>query len=171
MTVSNKRLLLAFVCACAAGVLLHFVYQWLPCAVTALISPVKESLWEHVKIILWPYLAAALLLHRRDRTGLRPWLLTCLILVALLLSVGYLYHILLGMDAMVFDIGLYFVLMALGFLLPRLFPGPWEGFGWELVAWLVVAVGVAMVLFTFWPPEGPLFADLSVTPAWLKLPC
>ena len=158
MTVSNKRLLLAFVCACAAGVLLHFVYQWLPCAVTALISPVKESLWEHVKIILWPYLAAALLLHRRDRTGLRPWLLTCLILVALLLSVGYLYHILLGM-------------VALGFLLPRLFPGPWEGFGWELVAWLVVAVGVAVVLFTFWPPEGPLFADLSVTPAWLKLPC
>ena len=40
-----------------------------------------------------------------------------------MLSAGWLFHIVLGGESMAFDIGLYFVLMAAAFLLPRLFPG------------------------------------------------
>ena len=170
MTQTHKWLLTAFLCACAAGVLLHFVHDWLPCAVTALFSPVRESLWEHVKLLFWPILAAGLVLCRRDRAALRPWLLSGLIVIALMLSAGWLFHIVLGGESMAFDIGLYLVLMAAAFLLPRLFPGPWTGLFWELVIWLAAAVGVAVVLFTFWPPDGPLFADLSGAPTWARLP-
>lgn len=171
----NKRhLLLAFVLAAAGGALLHFVYQWLPSPLTALFAPVNESLWEHGKLLFWPYLAAALALTRgqeRRWESLRPWLLSAVLLVALMLAVGYLYHIVLGGESMVFDLALYGVLMALGFLLPRLLPGPWEGFGWELTAWLAAALGVALVLFTFWPPAGVLFTDLSGAPTWATIPC
>lgn len=172
MELKKWKLVLAFLLTCAAGALLHFVYQWLPSPLTALIAPVNESLWEHGKIIFWPYLAAALILNRgRSRESLRPWLLSAVLLVALMLSVGYLYHIVLSGEAMVFDLVLFAVLMALGFLLPHLFPGPWDGFAWELAAWLAAALGVALVLFSFWPPSGVLFTDLSGAPTWVTIPC
>ena len=166
----NCRPWLTFFAALGLGVLLHFLYGWLPNPLTALFSPVRESLWEHVKLLFWPILAAGLVLCRRDRAALRPWLLSGLIVIALMLSAGWLFHIVLGGESMAFDIGLYLVLMAAAFLLPRLFPGPWTGLFWELVIWLTAAVGVAVVLFTFWPPDGPLFADLSGAPTWARLP-
>lgn len=172
MTHTRKRMLLAFVITAALGVGLHFLYELLPNPITALISPVNESIWEHLKILFWPYLAAALILNRRgEKHSPRPWLLTVLLMTAVMLSVGYLYHIILGGESMAFDIGLYVVLMALGFVLPRLFPGPWNGLLWELVLWLVAAVGVAIVIFTFFPPEGILFTDLSGANTWSRITC
>ena len=56
-----KKLLTAFVVTTLAGACLHFLYVLLPNPVTALLAPVNESLWEHLKIFFWPYLAAALL--------------------------------------------------------------------------------------------------------------
>ena len=59
-----KKLLTALVVTTLAGACLHFLYVLLPNPVTALLAPVNESLWEHLKIFFWPYLAAALLLTR-----------------------------------------------------------------------------------------------------------
>ena len=172
MASSKKKLLLAFVITTAAGFGLHFLYHLLPNPVIALISPINESLWEHVKILFWPYLAAALILnHKGGEHRIRPWLLTSLLMVAAMLSIGYLYHIVLGGESMFFDIGLYLVLMVLGFLLPALFPGPWTGFLWELVVWITAALAVAIVLFTFWPPSGLLFTDLSGANTWSRITC
>ena len=55
----SKNTLIAFVAATLAGACLHFVYALAPNFVTAVFSPVNESLWEHVKIIFWPVLATA----------------------------------------------------------------------------------------------------------------
>ena len=172
MTQSGKKRILALLLTAAAGAALHFLYSALPGPITALVSPVNESIWEHTKIILWPYLLAAVLINRGgEKHCLRPWLLTALILVAAMLSLGYLYHIALGGESMVFDIGLYLILMALGFVLPKLFPGPWNGLLWELVLWITVALAVAVLLFTFFPPEGILFTDLSGANTWSRIPC
>jgi hypothetical protein len=38
-----------------AGALLHFLFDWTGCShYVALFSAVNESVWEHVKIMLWP---------------------------------------------------------------------------------------------------------------------
>ena len=55
-----KRLLAAFVLTTLAGVCLHFLYDLLPCPVTALFSPVRESIWEHLKVI---YFYVAIVSH------------------------------------------------------------------------------------------------------------
>ena len=60
----KKLIVPVFVCAVLAGVGLHFLYARFPCTLSALLSPVCESLWEHIKLIYWPYLAAALWLNR-----------------------------------------------------------------------------------------------------------
>lgn len=51
-------MLAVFAAATLLGACLHFVYALFPNPVTALISPTCESLWEHLKLLFWPYLAA-----------------------------------------------------------------------------------------------------------------
>lgn len=117
-----KKLLTAFVVTTLAGACLHFLYVLLPNPVTALLAPVNESLWEHLKIFFWPYLAAALLLTRGGERGCRaPWMLSALLLCVVMLCAGYFYHIILGGERLAVDLGLYVLLMAAGFLLPGVF--------------------------------------------------
>ena len=96
MFYGKRALILTCLLAMLAGTGLHFLYEWLPNPVTALLSPINESLWEHIKLIYWPYLAAALWLNRGRPGGIRPWLLALPIMSGLMLLLGYLYHIVLG---------------------------------------------------------------------------
>ncbi len=163
MEKSTKKLILYYLIAAAAGVLLHFLYQWLPNPALALISPVRESVWEHVKLLYFPLLGAALLMGRGGKgTGRTPWLLSAVFVCAALVGTGYLYHILLRGESLYVDLALYFVLMAVGFLLPRvLWPlCEWPGTD-KAAAVLAALLGALIVWFTFFPPDTALFADLS----------
>ena len=112
----------------------------------------RESLWEHLKILFYPLLAAALFLTR-GAPAARAARLLCLPLVcALMLGAGWVYHIALRGEGMAFDLVLYGVLMALGFLLPRLL-WPLGDRAWvrSLAGFLAVLVWVFLVWFTFFP--------------------
>lgn len=172
MKTLDRRILLAFVLAALGGTLLHFYYELFPSVLTALFSPVRESIWEHLKLIYWPYLVAMLILTREGERGSRgPWLLSLLVICAVMLAAGYVFHVLLRGESMFFDIGLYVVLMAVGFVLPRVF--------WRLTGpcWLstalwgtVLLLGAATVLFTFLPPDGLLFVDGRALRTWATIP-
>ena len=153
---------LVFFGALALGVFLHFVHDWLPNPFTALISPVQESIWEHLKTLYIPLLLAALLLGWGEPVLRTARLLAIPIVCALMLGLGWLYHIVLRQDGLLFDLLLYAVLMLMGFLLPRRL---WLLGGWPGVtrtAWgLVLLLGGLMAWFTFSPPDNVLFADLS----------
>ena len=160
---STKKLILYYLIAAGLGVLLHFLYQWFPNPVLALISPVRESVWEHVKLLYFPLLGAALLMGRGGKgTGRTPWLLSAAAVCAALVGTGYLYHILLQGESLYVDLALYFALLAVGFLLPRvLWPlCEWPGTD-KAAAVLAALLGGLIVWFTFFPPDTALFADLS----------
>ena len=155
------NLWIAFFAALALGVLLHFLYQWFPNPLTALVSPVRESLWEHLKILFYPLTAAALLLTRGQPVLRAARLLALLLACALMLAAGWVYHIVLRGEAMAFDLALYGFLMALAFLLPRLlWPLGERAWGRWAASSLTVLLWALLVWFTFFPPEHPLFADL-----------
>lgn len=153
---------IVFFGAVALGVLLHFLYDWLPNPLTALISPVKESLWEHIKILYVPLLAAALILGRGAPALRSARLLAIPPVCGLMLGLAWLYHVPLRGEAMIFDLILYGVMMALGFLLPRwLWPAAdWPGVT-RLAVGLNLLLGALLVWFTFFPPDHILFADLE----------
>ncbi|MDE6280583.1 MAG: hypothetical protein K2M15_02130 [Oscillospiraceae bacterium] len=163
MEKSTKKLIFYYLIAAAAGVLLHFLFHWFPNPVTALVSPARESIWEHVKILYFPLLGTSLLITRGDKgIGRTPWLLSTLAVCAMMLGIGYLYHVSLRGESLYVDLALYFVLMAVGFLLPRVL--------WPLCEWpgtdkatlvLTAVLGVLIVWFTFFPPAGALFADMG----------
>ena len=171
MIYPKRQLILTFVAVVLAGCALHFMYDWWPNAVTALFSPVNESLWEHVKLIFWPCLGAALLLNRGRPGGVRPWLLVLPALCVLMLTLGWVYHITLGGEAMWVDIAIYILVMALGFWLPTRFSGPFQGVRWLLPIAVTVLLALLIGWFTLYPPEGLLFRDLAAVGSWLPLPC
>ena len=163
MEKSTKKMLFLYLAAAVLGVALHFLFAWLPNPVTALISPVRESVWEHVKLLYFPLLATALILGRGGQGASRtPWLLSTVLVCAVLAGTGYLYHVTLRGESLYVDMALHLLLLALGFLLPRvLWPlCEWPGTGKAAVV-LAVLLGGLIVWFTFFPPDAALFADLS----------
>ncbi len=163
MEKSTIKLLLYYLIAAALGAALHFLFTWLPNPITALVSPVRESVWEHVKLLYFPLLGAALLLGwGGNGMGRTPWLLSLSAACAILLGVGYLYHITLRGESLYVDLALYFTLLAVGFLLPRALWPLCEWPGTDKAALLLTALlGGLIVWFTFFPPETALFADLG----------
>ena len=55
---------LVFTLAVLGGAALHFLYDVWPNPLTAVLAPVNESVWEHLKLLYWPFLAAAFVLAR-----------------------------------------------------------------------------------------------------------
>jgi len=152
---------IVFFGALALGVLLHFLHGWLPVPVTALISPVKESIWEHLKILFYPLLLSAFILSRGNSALRSVRLLAIPVVCALMLGAAWVYHVAFRGENMAFDLILYVVLMVLGFLLPRwIWPlGDWPGVTRAAVG-LVIILGALIVWFSFFPPNNVLFADL-----------
>ena len=61
-----------------AGSALHFLYDLWPNPLTAVFAPVNESVWEHLKLLYWPFLAAAFVLTKDEADGRKSW---CSILI------------------------------------------------------------------------------------------
>ena len=160
MKQGSLRVWLTFFAALVLGVLLHFLYGWFPNPIIALISPVRESLWEHLKVLLYPLLLSGLFLGKKR--GLMPWLFSLLVVCGLMLLIGWLYNVVLQGTVDFFNILLYGILMLLGFLLPRIVWSltEWPGIG-AACAILTVLLVTLMIIFTYNPPSHILFQDLS----------
>ena len=155
----SKAALITFVVATLAGSCLHFVYALWPNGLTALLAPVNESLWEHVKILYWPCLLSGVLLVRREPESLGARAFSLLLSAAVMLGVGYLYHVVLEGDSLFFDVALYVLVMAAFFLLPCFLRTPVWSRTRLLWVVLVPALGAATFVFTWCPPDGLLFRD------------
>lgn len=168
-----KKYLIAFLIATLAGACLHFLYVFFPNLVTAVFGPVNESVWEHVKLIYWPYLAAAIFLTRGEPSGAwRGHLISLLSASALMLLIGYVVHVLLGMESTTFDLILYVLLMGLAFGFSGVYKGKGKKAGGVgvVLPLLAIVLGAAILIFTFFPPDCRLFADLSALKTWATIP-
>ncbi|MFR7742268.1 MAG: DUF6512 family protein [Acutalibacteraceae bacterium] len=76
-----------------AGSALHFLYDLWPNPLTVVFAPVNESVWEHLKLLYWPLLAAAFVLTKDEADGRKSWCgLLAGLLGAPLLSSGRVLH-------------------------------------------------------------------------------
>ena len=159
--------LAGFLFTAAAGSLLHFVYDWSGgSALAAAFSAVNESTWEHMKLLTTPWVLwsiAELIVLRR--TGLPVLTARAAGLLAGLAAIPLLfygYQGVLGRDIMWLDVAIFQIAVLLGFwvtwamLRRRALASPvWQVAGAAVLA----AVWAAFILWTFAPPDLPLFAD------------
>ena len=147
------------------GTLLHFLYEWSGNAlVVAPFSGVNESVWEHMKLLYVPWLLFALFQSRffRDYRGF--WWVKLVGMTAglwLVPALYYTYNGAFGQSPDWLNITLFFVAAATAFWVEyRLFRrGAFARWNGALPLGLVVLMGALFVVFTFLPPQVPLFRD------------
>lgn len=88
-----------------------------------------------------------------------------------MLLLGYLYHIVLGGEAMAVDIAIFVAVMVFGFWFSTRFSGPFHGAKWMVPILLVVGMGILIACLHCGPRTNILFIDLSKTGAWYQIPC
>ena len=159
----KKRWFLIFFVTAVVGTALHFVYDLWPVPLVGIIAPVNECVWEHLKMLYWPSLAAGFFLAREDRGSSRfwsAWLAGMLLAPTALLGVYYTLLAGFGVESQAVDVALYYLSLAFGFWTA------WRlndsGKAEKLVGVLVIAAGLfgaALVLFTVCPADLPIFVS------------
>lgn len=147
------------------GTLNHFLYDWSgKNPVIALFTPVNESVWEHLKLLFFPFLLLSLIeyiIRRLDRArffGSRLFAVWCGMFFIIILFYGYSGAI--GKSFVLIDILLYYLGVIITYSLSahteRLFHGT------SILTIFLWWAGSALLLFFFtcFPPEIPLFISV-----------
>ena len=159
-----RRQIGGFLFTAVGGILLHYVYDWLPFPLVALIAAVNESIWEHMKLLYVPLALFALIGERRmveEYPGY--WCATWWGTLAGIATIPLLYYTYtgaLGVSADWFNIFIYFVAAAVALGLethllchdvPCRHP--------NAARWFLIGLWGVFILLTFAAPHLPLFQD------------
>ncbi len=147
------------------GTILHFLYDWTGGSI--LVTPfsgVNESTWEHMKLLFWPLFLFTLVQRQFFKDQENYWcvklaeILLGLVLIPLLF---YTYNGAFGKSPDWINIAIFYISAALVFLfdywmfrrdrLPCKYP--------RLALAAICLIGVLFAVFTFAPPQIPLFQD------------
>lgn len=163
----RKGQLVGFFFTVLLGTLLHFTYQWSgESLLVGLFSPINESTWEHLKLLVTPMLlfgVAEYLWYGREVPNFIPVrLLSMLLGMAVIVTAFYTYVGVVGQNWLPADIGVFVLGVAVAYWFSsRLLGSRWltsptaVRLGWLGLLLLVAA----MVVFTVNPPPLGLFAD------------
>ena len=157
-----KPFVIAFVLSYLAGVPLHYLYDSTHFLPFALIAPVNESVWEHLKLAVIPLIISFLILSKYLRP--KPSGLFCAassaILTAAATIIGGHYSLSsgLGLKNPAWDIALYFISMAIAYWVAyKLLECPCS----SACCFVLISLGgillFLILLFTFIPPNLPMF--------------
>ena len=147
------------------GTLLHFLYDWTNKSVlVAPFSSVNESTWEHMKLIFFPMFLFALVQRIFFSTWKNFWciklcgILTGLVLVPVLF---YTYNGVFGKSSHWANIFIFFISAAISFIIEwLLFKNNTIYCRYRWLAFAIIClIGILFVVFTFAPPNIPLFKD------------
>ena len=154
-----------FVFTSLAGTLLHFLPDVAQNNFVYLFSPTNESIWEHLKLLFYPYLifmVAEYFAYGKETNGfLGAKLRGVLSGEALIVGIYYIYSGILGRNIPAVDISLFFVGTAAAYLIPYLMikRGKTKDFSARNAALVFILQILLFSIFTFMPPELGLFID------------
>jgi len=148
------------------GTILHFTFELSGHQpVVGVFSAVNESVWEHLKLGFWPALAYAIVEYRYLKKSTNNFFFAKTVgiyLIPIIIPIlFYSYTAILRESVLVIDILTFVIAVIVGQLVSyklltyRKLPDIFNKI--SLVA--LVLLGVAFVLFTFYPPHLPLFRD------------
>lgn len=146
--------------------LLHFLFDWTGgLRFAAIFSLVNESVWEHVKILLWPYLLWSFAEYYILKPDVRRLVVArtagAYTVAALTICVFYIYTGVLGQSVAWFDILSAALWLLAGEIVSlRILNARWSTGDYYLVSLAALVLLVVMLLcFTVSPPRLGLFAD------------
>ncbi len=148
------------------AVLLHFLYDWSGgLRFAAIFSLVNESVWEHVKILLWPYLLWSFAVYYILKPDMRRLIVARTVgvyaVAVLTICFFYIYTGILGKNIAWVDIASSAVWLLVGEIISlRVLNARWPIREYYVIAVAALMLIVVMLLcFTVSPPRLGLFAD------------
>jgi len=154
-----------FAAVTLGGTILHFLYNWTGGSIlVAPFSGVNESTWEHMKLLFWPLFLFALVERMFFKNQKNYW---CVKLAEILLGLllipvlFYTYNGVLGKSPDWINIAIFYITALLVFLFERwVFKNDWLQCRFPRLAFAAIClIGVLFVMFTYSPPQIPLFQD------------
>ena len=147
------------------GTLLHFLYGWTGLKALAPISAVNESTWEHMKLVFIPSLIFAIIqscFAKKDYHSF--WIVKLIGIVVGTTLIAVLFYTLsgcFGKLSAIINIAIFFVSVIIEYLIEfYIFDRVKKN---TILTWvaivLLIAILVLFVVFTFYPPQIPLFLD------------
>lgn len=163
-----KYELIGFIFVNILGTLNHFVYDWSGNNIlVALFCPVNESVWEHLKLLYFPFIIYTIFEAVKiiDKDKLNSFLFgkTLGILVGMFstLAVHYVYNGATGKESMVMDILSFIIGILIAFFISYIITK--NAIGNSIPKFLTITLlllqGIILIIFTFIPPYLPLFMD------------
>lgn len=149
--------------AAVTGSLLHFLFEWSGGnSVLALVSPVNESTWEHLKLLFFPTLlfsAVEFFAVRKESPGfLIARFFALLAGMGTIVAVFYTYSGILGTNFLAADILTFLAGVVVTscctrrwtYRMPKMNGAAWAG---------LLLLCLAFFSFAFWPPQIGMFLD------------
>ncbi len=166
----NKKLfryeIIGFIFVSITGTLNHFLYEWLHASkAIGLFCPVNESVWEHLKLLFFPYLIwsiAEFFLITDKKNFFHSKIKGVLCGLIFIVSFFYTYSGITGTVSTFMDILSFFIGTAISFLISYEFirnsrTGSRIS---EIISILIfIFISAVFFIFTFMPPLIPLFED------------
>lgn len=168
----NKKIKLfafiGFIFTSIAGVLLHFAFEFSGGnTLVGAFTPVNESVWEHLKLLLFPVLVFAFIEYifygKNLPNFIAARIISVLIGMAATVMIFYTYTGIIGKSLIPVDIALFFFSVVLTYFIGYVIMKRPFLFASENAAIFTVSVLAAVVLafifFTFNPPMLEIFRD------------
>ena len=148
------------------GSAFHFTYELSGrSAIVGAFSAVNESVWEHLKLAFWPSLIWLLIEYLLIRKLTNNFLISKTIgactMIALIPIVFYSYTSITGGSIFTIDIATFIVAVIIGQIVSyTLFKKNQFARNIDRFALIILVIlGIAFVVFTFYPPHLPVFQD------------
>ena len=148
------------------GSFMHFLFEltgnWPPIGA---IAAVNESVWEHLKLGYFPLIIFALIEYKFIKKNFRQFIVavasSAIIIPLVIVVFFYSYTAILGEDSLFLDILSFIIAIFIGqYVSYRVLLIEQVRSGYAILAlMIVIAFGVSFVLFTYLPPELPIFQD------------
>lgn len=152
------------------GSLMHFLYDFTGnITLVGLISPVNESIWEHLKLVLLPIILFWFIYYflngKKYNINKEKWFLGCVISLVFsmltILAFNYTYTQAFGIQWLPLDIFNLFLSITVGQFMGLHFYRYSEGVRvFTSLLILILILGI-FILFTISPPHIPLFRDAT----------
>lgn len=148
------------------GSLFHFIYEWSgSLKIVGLVSPVNESVWEHLKLVLFPSLLFMIIEYNAIKNAVNNYITakTVSIITAMIaiVVIFYTYTFLLGHNLLIIDILSFLIAIMIGqFISYKILTSASYNikvYRFSLI--VLIFVVLLFTLFTISPPHIFLFRD------------
>lgn len=154
-----------FVFVSVVGTLAHFFYEWSgDNTIVGLFTPVNESTWEHMKLLFFPAVLYLIFLSLKSGRACPGFLLALSLGILagtfLIPVIFYTYTGILGYHLAFLDIATFYLCTAAAFFTAwKLSANENLKHSSLLIYYALAVVAVCFLLFTYRPPNLPLFSD------------